>query len=456
MRAKFFRLMKQKEWAGPGECLIVGVSGGVDSMVLLHLVRELSRELPIRVIAAHLNHTLRGKESERDERFVRETCSAWGIPLEAGREDVGALARTGMGSIQMAAREARYAFFRDVLEKRNGRFIVLGHHADDVGETVMLRFLRGTSVHGLGGIPEQKGPIIRPLLAFTRREIQSYAQKHQIPFVEDSSNRKMAYLRNRVRHELIPEIERHYQPSLSRHLVRYAAYFGEIQSFLEEACQAIFREMVGEDGSIDLQGFRQMPRALQRAFLELFLLRNEKIDHPLSFQQLDGLLTLIASSGGTRRIELRKGFWAVREYDRLFFTDSPDLPEIRPAVCPVPGSVDLREIHNRLEVSLVAKRPMRFRSNLQEATIDGDRLGQELWIRAFRPGDRIEMAGTVKVKKLFIDAKIPARYRRRIPLVGSGDDIIWVGGVGVNRRYYVTDKTQCLVHLRFRYPLEVR
>ena len=456
VRADFFRLMMQKGWARAGKRLIVGVSGGMDSMVLLHLVRELSREQPVRIVAAHLNHALRGRESERDEQFVREICSAWGVPVEVGREDVGALAHMRGLSIQVAAREARYAFFKEVLEKRKGHHIVLGHHADDVAETVMLRFLRGTSVHGLRGIPEHKGAVIRPLLPFTRQEIQSYAEKHRVPFVEDSSNRKTIYLRNKVRHELIPEIERHFQRAFRRHLIRYAAYFRELQDYLEGECQAIFSQMVKRDDSIDLRDFRRVPRALQRVFLERFLLRKGKGEAPLSFQQLDGLLTLIASSEGTRKMELRRDFWAVREYNRLFFTDSPVLPEIRPVVCSIPGSVELKDIHNRLEVNCPTERPPQFRSTRQEAYLDGDRLGQELWVRAFQPGDRIEMAGTVKVKKLFIDAKIPARFRRRIPLVGSGEDILWIGGIGVNRCYYVTDKTRRLVHLRFRHPLEVR
>ncbi len=456
MRAAFRKFMVQKKWARPGTNLVIGVSGGVDSMVLLHLLCEWSEERSFSVVAAHLNHTLRGEESERDERFVRDVCQAWKIPVEVVREDVRTVAKQGKLPIQVAARKVRYEFFRKVMEKHGGTYLALGHHADDVAETVMMRWLRGASVQGLRGIPLQNGMIIRPLLPFTRREIISYANENGIAYVEDSSNQKLKYLRNRVRHDWIPIIEREYQPAFSRHLVRYAAYFEEIHSFLNEAYTEIKGEVTGKDGEIRLGAFRRLHIALQRVFLEAYLLGGGWIEDPLSFEQLNGILKIVAATGGTRRFELRKGLWVIREYDRLFVTENPGTLEISPVACQVPGSVALKEIGNRLIIEESPELPKNLHSNPQEVYVNGDRIGKNMWIRAFRPGDRIEINGMVKLKKIFINAKIPARRRPLIPLVGSGKDIVWVGGIRVDRRYYITNETRRFLHLRFQSPLEAR
>lgn len=437
--------------------MVVGVSGGVDSMVLLHLLRDLSGERGGRLVVAHLNHGLRGEEANRDARFVAETARKWNLACVTGREDIETQARQAKQSIQVAARDARYRFFEEVMRRYKAQWLALGHNADDVAETVMMRFLRGASVEGLRGIPMEHGRTIRPLLPFRREAILTYARAHGVPFVEDSTNRKTAYLRNRVRHALIPAIEREYQPAFARHLVRYAKYFNEIHEYLSEVCERVRDDILDDEGRISLDLFRSLPVAVQRVFLERFLLEGGWIDAPVSFDQLDKILAFAGSSAGTRRMRAGKQGWLVREYDRLYVTQDPFLNTFHPVACPVPGSADLPEIGNRLTVDILESPPERLAGTAQEAFVAGDLLDAALEVRPFRPGDRVATsAGTVKVKKLFIDRKIPARLRRLIPIVTSGERIVWVGGVCVDRRFHVTEETGRVARLRFSSPIRVR
>jgi len=455
MRAAFQRLLIQKGWAKPGTRLVAGISGGMDSMVLLHLLCSLSEEMSFFVLVAHLNHCLRGEESDRDEQFVREISERWGLSVEIGREDVGEIARREKLPVQVAARRVRYRFFEEVMKRHGGNYIVLGHQSDDTAETVMMRWLRGASVHGLRGIPLQNGSVIRPLLSFSRQEIAAYADENKVPYVEDSSNKKMTYLRNRVRHDLIPLIERKYQKAFSRHLARYARYFGEIHAYLSETCAGISKSVIGKNGEIQLKVFRGLHTALQRILMENYLLENGWIQEPLSFEQLEAILKIVKGHEGTRRFEFRRGVWIVREYDRLYVSEGLKGITIHPVTCSVPGSVLIEEIDNRLTVEEVSVLPSNLSSNAREAYVNGDIIGHDLLIRSFRPGDRIVTNGTVKLKKFFIDAKVPERMRCSIPLVYFNDSLICIGGLRVDRRYYVKGETRRVLHLHFQFPIEV-
>jgi tRNA(Ile)-lysidine synthase len=451
MRTVFQRLLIQKRWAEPGTRWVVGVSGGVDSMVLLHLLCELSKEIPASIIAAHLNHCLRDRESDRDERFVKEISERWGIPVEIAREDVGAVARREKLPVQVAARKVRYRFFEEVMKRREGTWLVLGHHADDVSETVMMRLLRGASVQGLSGIPLRKGFVIRPLLPFKRQEIAAYADRNGVPYVEDSSNQKLKYLRNRVRHDLLPAIRKAYQPAFDKQLRRYAGYFGEIHSLLSELAEKAMHGVVGPEGEILLKKFRRIPAAVQRALLEAHLLENGFVKTPLSFVQLDAILGMAARRAGTQTLNLSGGLIAVREYDTLRFEKPAVVKGFTPLVCPVPGQVKIPETGLSFMVETLHAPPRDLRSNEREAYVNGDRIGSSLLVRSFQPGDRFVAHGKIKLKKFFIDARIPARRRPAVPIIVADGSIVWVGGLRVDRRFFVVPGTRRILKLRLNH-----
>jgi tRNA(Ile)-lysidine synthase len=448
MRTVFQRLLIQKGWMIPGTRLVVGVSGGVDSMVLLHLLLGLLRDTPVSIVAAHLNHCLRGRESDRDEQFVRAISEKWGVSVEVGREDVGAAARQEKLPIQVAARKARYRFFEEVMKRREGTWLVLGHHADDVSETVMMRFLRGASVQGLRGIPLQNGSVIRPLLSFSRQEIIAYAHDNSVPYVEDSSNKKFKYLRNRVRHDLLPHVRRDYQPAFDKQLRRYASYFDEIHSLLAELVEKAMDGTVGHEGEILLGKFRKIPVAVQRVLLETHLLENGFVKAPLSFVQLDAILEMTAQRAGTQTLNLSGGLIAVREYDTLRFEKKAAVRGFTPLVCPVPGQVKIPETGLNFVVEDLRAPPKDLQSSEKEAYVNGDRIGDSLVVRPFQPGDRFVAHGKIKLKKFFIDTRIPARRRLAVPIIVADGNIVWVGGLRVDRRFFVIPGTRRILKLR--------
>ena len=219
-----------------GDHLLVAVSGGMDSVALLHLLMALREPLDIQLTVCHLNHSLRGEESIRDEEFVRSLAESLGLAFEGGREDLRAITRERDGSLQEVARAVRYAFFEEVALRTGATKVALGHTSDDNAETVLMRFIKGSSARGLRGIPPVRERYIRPLIETGRGEVETFIRERGIEYVEDSSNRTMNYLRNRIRGELIPFIEEKYNPNLRETLNREASVIARDDDYL--SCEA--------------------------------------------------------------------------------------------------------------------------------------------------------------------------------------------------------------------------
>ena len=237
--AGFRSLTAQYDLLPAGARVLCAVSGGADSMCLLHLLLQAAPEGGFQVEAAHFNHGLRGDEAQRDEEFVRAQCVRWQVPLTVGRGDVGDFARREGQTIEEAARTLRYAFLEERAQAAGCTHIATAHNADDNLETLLLHLVRGAGLHGLAGIPPRRGKLIRPLLAVSRREIEAYLTEHGIPHVEDSTNTDAAYARNRLRHQVIP-ILRALNPRLSEHTAQTMGFLRSDNDYLNaqalEAC----------------------------------------------------------------------------------------------------------------------------------------------------------------------------------------------------------------------------
>ena len=232
-----------------GDRLVVGVSAGVDSMVLLHLLNACQQTFALSLIVAYVNHGIRPTESEKEADLVQKECEHLHLPFECGTFNAKEFQRAGKLSLQEAARRLRFHFFEQVLHKYDAQKIALGHHADDQVETILLRLMRGAGLQGLKGIlPIREGKVIRPLLEVWRHEIEAFAVKNNIPFFIDSSNLKEDYLRNRLRLSLIPLLEKEYQPNLKEILVRTSAILREENDFLEKEAEKIYQNMVEGKG----------------------------------------------------------------------------------------------------------------------------------------------------------------------------------------------------------------
>ncbi len=442
-----------------GDEVIVGVSGGVDSMVLLHVLMALQEEYDLSLVIAHLDHGIRGEESRRDADFVRDLAQGLGLRFETAVADVPALARSERISLQEAAREARYDFYEQVRKKYNGQKVALGQTADDQAETVLIRVIRGAGLGGLKGIPpSRRGGYIRPLIETSRREVERYAGKEGISSITDSSNIKDIYLRNKVRHDLIPHLEREYNPNIREGLTRMASILSREDDYLDRKAEEIMAGLIkGDDKglSLDIPGLRTFHEAMCFRVLQKMLaivlggdLREIKTAH------LEAIFRLLVHRAPNKVLCLPDGIYVEKHYTELFIRrGSP------PAVIPfeyivdVPGVTVLEGLGKKLVARIErVKRRGAMDGDAEIAYLDDDKLVHPLNLRSFEEGDRfvpLGMKGHKKLKDFFIDAKVPKALRRRIPLLISGGTIVWVVGYRINEYFRLTEGSKRVLRAEY-------
>lgn len=428
------RTIRRERLFRPGDTLIVALSGGADSTALLDLLARLPG-YNLGLIAAHLNHRLRGAESDADEEFCRQTAARYSIPFEARRVDVADAAAQGRLNLEDAGRQARIAFFDTVRAARGAAAVVLAHHGNDQAETVLMRLLRGSGMTGLSGMTYRNDRgYVRPLLDISRAEIEQYLRARRLEWREDSSNSDTAYLRNRLRHELLPLLET-YNPAIRSRLAATAAIIGGDDALLEEltarAAAGSCRE--AENTIVDsVTRLRSLASPLRRRVLRHFIKQLAGTLDETGLRHIVALDGMIGSGRPNARLQLPHGILAVREYDRVVWMRSdhqkatPDgsfeLSIAAPGVYHFPGGT----------ITVESCAEAHFPAPPGSACFNPGKTPLPWQIRTFRPGDRITpfgMSGSKKVKDIFIDRKIPLSRRQRIPLVFCGGELIWIAGV---------------------------
>ena len=402
MLNKLLEFIRRYGLISPGDRVICAVSGGADSVALLFAMYLLRERLDITLEAAHFNHRLRGEESDADEAFVKELCGRYDIPLHLGSGRI----LPGKKGLEAAAREARYAFLRSLPGK-----IATAHTADDNAETVLLHLVRGTGLKGLGGISPMNGNVIRPMLTVTRREVEAFLSEYALPHREDSTNATDLFLRNRIRRNVMPLLLQE-NPSLAENLSDMALGLREDEDYLSR--------MAGETlpGVAALQ---EMHPALRARALERFLKENG-VPEPEK-RHIALLEQLVFSDKPSARADLPGGITVARRYDTLEV-----LGEAQPLSERVlEGSLELPELGLRVvcaEADTIVNTPDTF-TVVPEGRIV---------VRSRLPGDRIRLSGGTKsLKKLFIDRKIPASERLRIPIIADEAGVLGVWSIGADQ-----------------------
>ncbi|HEU4963410.1 MAG TPA: tRNA lysidine(34) synthetase TilS [Bacilli bacterium] len=425
------------------ETVLVAVSGGVDSMVLLQVMLELREVFDLQLGVVHVEHGLRGDESREDALFVERTAQRLKLPFYKYEADVGALAEEAGLPIQVAARQVRYEFFARVAQEVGAQKVATAHHADDQAETVLMRVLRGTSMRGLAGIPirrevsdeEVTYQVVRPLLEVRRAEIEEAAVRLGVSYREDASNASDKYLRNKIRIRLLPELEQDYNPNVRQSLWQLAENARDDDTFLSKLAMDALGEVVEQKEPfwrLNAGLLRGMALPLQRRVIALILyyLRGHTIQwEHVHVESVCGLLTNPSPSA---RVELPARLSAWREYESLC------IGEARGDQCPsqqelsFPGSHVLTDYGIRLDLILsdgVAPRPR----DAWEAQFDADELSRSrIYIRTWGLGDKFRplgLSGTKLISDLFIDAKVPKHERGQWPLLCVGDSIAWAIGL---------------------------
>jgi len=391
-----------------GESVVVGLSGGADSVALLHALTALGRHRGFTVVAAHLDHGLR-PDSAADAAFCRELCEALGIPFRTRRADVAARRRAEGGGLEEAARRERHAFLRVVKEDEGASWIALAHTRDDQAETVLLRLLRGAGGLGLSAMRPRAGDLLRPMLSLSRRDVLDHLAARALSWREDASNADLAIARNRVRHELIPYLERHFNPAVREALARSAALLAEDADVLG----------AGAGDALTVTALRGAPRAMARLTVRRAIegaggLRGVGLTH------VDAIVDLAATEAPSgRRVALPGGREAVFHFDevRIARRRAPAPPFALPLS--VPGAVALPD--GRRLVARAARGP---------AAADVVAVPDApLEIRTRRPGDRVRASGRdLSLKRFLMDHRVPAQERGALPLLAAGHRVLWMPG----------------------------
>lgn len=407
MLNKLLRFLRRYEMVQPGDGITCAVSGGADSMAMLWGLYLLQEKLHIQVAAAHFNHGLRGAESDRDERFVHDFCGRHDIPFFCGRGDV----LPGKKGLEAAARDARYAYLRTLPGK-----IATAHTADDNAETVLMHLVRGTGLRGLGAIAPVNGNLIRPMLTVTRDEVLAFLRENHIPYVEDSSNHSDAFLRNRLRHHVVPLLKQE-NPRLAENLSRMALELREDERALEAVTQA--------GTELSVSALRAMDSALCARTLGAFL-KNCGVREP-ERSHVELAYALVRSDNPSAKASFPGGVTVCRDYDRL--TPAAEKKLRRPVVLKVPGITELPDWGLRVICEETDRRV--FCYDCFTVCPQG-----EIVVRGRLPGDAICLSGGTKtLKKLLIDRKIPLPRRDAVAVFADDMGVIAVEGIGadVNR-----------------------
>ena len=402
MQNRLLKFAREQNLIAPGDTVICAVSGGADSVAMLFALYLLREKLGITLEAAHFNHNLRGEESLRDETFVRELCARYEIPLHVASGEI----HPGKKGLEAAARDARYAF----LESLPGK-IATAHTADDNAETILMHLVRGTGLKGLGGIAPQRGKLIRPMLGITRREVEDFLAEWHLPHVEDSTNETDAFLRNRLRHHVMPLLAAE-NPRIAENLSQMALRLRE-----DEACLS---QLSRYETLPEVETLRTLPSAVRSRMLERFLKENGvREPEDVHIAQAEAL---VFSESPSASAAFPGGVTLSRQYGHL--TANPTGEAFTPVTLTCPGSAEAAGIRITCEPA----GELAQSENLLTVCPSG-----KISIRPRQIGDKIRLSGGSKsLKKLFIDRKIPAADRGRIPVACDETGILGVYSIGVN------------------------
>jgi tRNA(Ile)-lysidine synthase len=460
---KLVRTVRQQGLFIPGQHLLVGVSGGPDSIALLSLLHHMIRSWRLTLTVVHCNFGLRGEESDSDESFVDTFCRERQLPLVVHRPVMAK--RQQRSSFQAAARAARYDFMKQLAHEVGADCIAVGHTANDQVETVLMWLLRGAGMTGLAGMPYARDRIIRPLLAATRKEVLTYLDDEGLTYRHDSSNEKPLYHRNRIRKELLPVITR-LAPAAIRVLLRQSDLLREDEQYLEHMTSTLVRTLVnhgfGDVQRVDRRAFIELPIALQRRLVRSVLRTYDEEGRASSFRAVESVRRFFLKGRNGARLSLKHTLVDIEQRsvrfspgvgrDHEMGTDSrSDKRERLPL--PMPSTVYWTRTNQQIQVQLIARRAVEEVCGTPSqglAWFDADRFSEPLLVRAWQTGDRFFPYGmkgkSKKLQDFFTDRKVARQEREMIPLLVAPEGILWVVGMQQDERFVVRDgTTRCLV-----------
>jgi len=448
------KTLKKYKMLTQGEKVVLGVSGGADSIAMLYALNE-SIEYGLELIVAHLNHGIRGDEAKRDSDFVRETAKALGLTYVYGEVDALKYKEEFQLSTEDAARTLRYKFFDQVLAKHYATKLATAHTLDDQAETVLMRLIRGSGSKGLSGIPPVSNNIIRPLIETSRSEIEEYLKAKNISWINDSSNDSKEFLRNKIRHDLLPELET-YNPQIKQTLSRTADILRSEEGFISKEAHKHF-DNVFSTNKLELVGnlndYRNIEQTLRFSLLRLAIEKQNSSLKNISSTHIVSADNFLLSESVSGEVELPEDTVIAKGYNTFLLTRRSELEREFSYVIQSPGKWSFPEFE--VEVTIL-KTDTLDENNESVAYFDPESVDFPIEARNFKPGDRFSPLGMTASKKLqdyFTDIKLPQFLRSRAPIFLSKGEIMWIGGIRIDNRFKVTDRKSEVLKMKLIRPI---
>ncbi len=446
-----------------GDRVLIGVSGGADSLALLYFLDKFKGQLGIEIGAAHLHHQLRGLEADADQAFVREFCRERQIPFFSIKKNIRAIAKEQKISIEVAGRYQRHSFFKALAREKDFNRIALGHHLNDQAETVLMRLIRGSGIKGLVGMAAKRDSLlIRPLLMVEKKDLIAYCKENKVSFRTDASNFERAYTRNKIRLEIMPAILK-INPQADRHFVEFAQIAGDYQAFLDDYVDKIEDKLLHkEDGVIYLDRLRWLKEKsiVQAELLRRGIRRFKGSLKEIEYNHIVALQDLLTSEKTCGEIHLPQAIKVVRRYDRVKIGQQvkPSSAFYSPHLI-IPGKTYIIAFFRlileveRLEGQYLEKKNSLNHKNDSEKYFDYDKMSGDLYLRNRQTGDFFYppgLSGKKTIKKFLIDQKVEREKRDLIPLLAVGNELLWLIGYGINERLLIDETSKNILRIKIR------
>ncbi len=439
---KIFFFIEKNRLIEKGDSILIGFSGGADSSFVLYFLNKYAAKYKIKIAAVHVNHSLRGEEAERDEKFCKRIAEETGIELFVKRVDVKEFSRKNKYSIEEAARILRYDVFEKIAEKEDFSKICTAHNMNDNSETILLNLFKGTGTVGLSGISPKRDKIIRPILAVTRDEIESYLKSHNIPFITDSSNADVNFLRNKIRHDILPVIRNGINPNVDKAILNLSGIMLKRNLFIKKYAADLRINLLSEkNGELILN----ISRLDSDSFLLLDEILRPKLENIFSFtpeyQDIEKIESLIKARKGTA-VTFRNRLQGIREENEIVFYRPDRELETKEIIFKLGENVKNKEIE------LVFKSDLSRESGCEIISLDD--CGETFILRKWKSGDKFQPLGMRKNKKIsdfLTDIKVPSRNRNKIYVLENRREIIWVVGYRISDKVKIKNNSRKKVKL---------
>ena len=428
-----------------GDRIVVGVSGGPDSITLLDILVKLREEFSLTLFVVHINHSLR-EEADFEEEYVRKFAKEKNIEFFSKKVDINKMVMETKKSTEEVARLVRYEFFNEVFTKVNANKIAVAHNLNDSVETVLLNLIRGSGIDGLTGIQKENGNIIRPLIECERTEIENYIKENNLTAMQDNTNLESIYTRNKIRNGLIPYLKE-FNPEIVKGIYKTSKILDENRKLLKEVIEEKYKEVKLKDKEIalDKAKFLSLELGLKQEILRRAVLDFKGNLINIGMDTINNAISIINSAGSGAIIKISTDTKIKINYDKLVFFKEKEEIEFCYELN-IPGTTYIPEINKSIIAKIIDANdvPEKY-SDKNKCFFDIEKTGKKLYVRNKRIGDSISLAGLdgkKSIKKFFSDLKIDSRFRDKIPLIASENDILWVVGYRTNQKYLKDKSTK--------------